>query len=408
MTAQKRLVVVGAGVAGVSAAGAARTAGWEGEIVLLGDEPGLPYRRPPVSKEVVRGEKTADEIRIKPEAWYDKQGIELRHGVGVASIDVAAHVLSLDDGSSLPYDRLVLATGGSPRLLPGLPEGVVTLRRFGDAEALSARLVDGAHVVVVGAGLIGSEIAASAREAGATVTLLETASLPLSRILPADLGAMYAALHAEHGTDLQTDVTVSSITEADDGLRVEAADGRSWTAPVVVLAVGMAPRTELAEAAGIVLDPYLGGIAVDELGRTSAPGVYAAGDVAAMPNGVLGGRHRVEHWQGAQNHGAAVGRSVAGDEKAFVEVPWAWSDQYGHNLQVAGWPSAAHTTVVRGSLHERDFTAFYLEGDVVRGAVTIGRPREIRTARAWVAEHARLDAARLADESVPLEESVLP
>lgn len=408
MTDVMRLVVVGAGVAGVSAAGAARTAGWEGEITLLGDEPGLPYRRPPVSKEVVRGEKTADEIRIKPEAWYEKQGIELRHGVGVVSLDVDAHALTLDDGSSLPYDRLVLATGGSPRLLPDVPAGVVTLRRFGDAEALRERLVDGAHVVVVGAGLIGSEIAASAREAGAEVTLLETASLPLPRLLPADLGAMYAHLHASEGTDLQTDVTVAAITESSDGLVVEAADGRSWTAPVVVLAVGMAPRTELAEAAGITLDPALGGIAVDELGRTSAPDVYAAGDVAAMPNGVLGGRHRVEHWQGAQNHGAAVGRSVAGDEKAFVEVPWAWSDQYGHNLQVAGWPSAAHTTVVRGSLDDRDFTAFYLEGDVVRGAVTIGRPREIRTARAWVAEHARLDAARLADESVPLEESVLP
>ncbi|RYJ05235.1 MAG: hypothetical protein EON52_12640, partial [Actinomycetales bacterium] len=176
---EERLVVVGAGVAGVSAAGAARAAGWDGQIVLIGDESGLPYRRPPVSKEVVRGEKTVDEIRIKPEAWYEKQGIELRHGVGVTSLDTDGHTLTLGDGSTLGYARLVLATGGSPRLLPDVPAGVVTLRQVGDADALREQLTPGGHVVVVGAGLIGSEIAASAREAGAEVTLLETASLPL-------------------------------------------------------------------------------------------------------------------------------------------------------------------------------------------------------------------------------------
>ena len=408
----KRLVVVGAGVAGVSAAGAARAAGWDGEIVLVGDEPGLPYRRPPVSKEVVRGEKGADEIRIKPESWYEKQDVELRHGVSVEALDVDARSVALSDGSTLGYDRLVLATGGDPRTLDDVPPGVVTLRRLADADALRERLGPDVPVVVVGAGLIGSEIAASAREAGAAVTLLETAPLPLARILPPDLGALYAHLHAEHGTDLQTDVSVSAITETSDGLLVEAADGRSWTAAVVVLAVGMAPRTQLAEDAGIALDPALGGIAVDELGRTSAAGVYAAGDVAAMPNGVLGGRHRVEHWQGAQNHGSAVGRSAAGDEKAFVEVPWAWSDQYGHTLQVTGWPSSGHATVVRGSLEDRDFTAFYLDSapgheGVLRGAVSIGRPREIRTARAWIAEHARLDPTRLADEAIALEETLV-
>ena len=389
-----RTVIVGAGIAGVSAAAAMRRSGYEGDIDLLGEEPELPYRRPPVSKEIVRGEKTPDEIRIKKPEWYEQQSITLRTGVTVASVDTDAHVVRLADGEDVAYDQLLLATGGRARS-PWTASGIRTLRSLADAPRLQSELTPGGHLIVVGAGLIGSEIAASARTLGCEVTLLETAALPLPRLLPPALGELYVELHKSEGTDLHTGVTVASIEDDGGETVVRAADGRTWSAPVVVVAVGMEPNVELAEAAGLEV---ANGIVVDAFGRTSAPDVFAAGDVANQPNGVLGGRHRVEHWQGAQNHGTAIGKVMAGGEEPFVEVPWAWSDQYGHNLQVTGWPEASHELVVHGSLDDRDFIAYLLDDGVVRGAVGIGRPRNIRAAEKWIAAGQRLDDALEAGE----------
>lgn len=387
-----RTVIVGAGIAGVSAAAALRSAGYDGTIDLIGQEPELPYRRPPVSKEIVRGDKSADEIRIKKAEWYEQQGIGLRLGASVVGLDVDARAVRLSEGDPLLYDHLLLATGGRARS-PWQAAGVRTLRGLADVPRLKDELAAKKSVVIVGAGLIGSEIAASARGMGCDVTLLETASLPLPRLLPPELGQMYVDLHRAEGTDLHTGVMVSSIEDHDGQTVVRAVDGRTWTAPVVVVAVGMDPHVELAEVAGIVIASPAdgGGIVVDDRGRTSAPGVFAAGDVANQPNGVLGGRHRVEHWQGAQNHGTAVGKVMAGGDDAFVEVPWCWSDQYGANLQVAGWPEGSHDMVVHGSIADRDFIAYLLDDGVVRGAVSIGRPRDVRSARAWIGDHARLD-----------------
>jgi 3-phenylpropionate/trans-cinnamate dioxygenase ferredoxin reductase subunit len=389
--AVSRTVIIGAGIAGVSAASAMRSAGYDGEIVLLGDEPELPYRRPPVSKEIIRAEKTADEIRIKKPEWYDTQSISLRTGVTVESIDAAGHTVRLVDGEELAYDQLLIATGGRARS-PWTASGIRTLRNLADVPRLQAELAAGTPTIVVGAGLIGSEIAASARGLGCDVTLLETAPLPLPRLLPAELAQMYVELHKAEGTDLHTGVTVESITDELDETVVRADDGRSWSAPVVVVAVGMVPNTELAEAAGLDLATAAdgGGIQVNAYGRTSVPDVFAAGDVANQPNGVLGGRHRVEHWQGAQTHGSAVGKNLAGAETPFVEVPWCWSDQYAHTLQVTGWPLATHELVVRGSLEDHDFCAYLLEDGVVRGAVAMNRPRDIRAAGTWIADRARL------------------
>jgi len=398
-----RAVIVGAGIAGVSAAAGMRAAGWDGEILLLGDEPELPYRRPPISKEIVRGDKAADEIRIKPQDWYTSQHIELLTGTRVAAIDVGSRRVLLDGGSAVTFDRLLLATGGTARTL-GAAEGVCTLRTMADVPRLRSRLVAGQHVIVVGAGLIGSEVAASARAVGCEVTLLETAALPLPRLLPPLLGHMYVGLHKSNGTALHTDVTVSSITDEAGETVVRAADGRSWSAPLVVVAVGMQPATELASTAGLhVAD----GIVVDACGQTSAPDIYAAGDVANMPNLVLGGRHRVEHWQSAQNHGTAVGKAMAGADSTFGEVPWCWSDQYGVNLQVTGWPSSSHDVRVRGSVDEHDFSAFFLDGDRLLGAVAIGRPADVRAARTWIASGTRVRPEVLADSSTELAASVV-
>lgn len=388
-----RTVIVGTGIAGVSAAAAMRRSGYEGDIELLGAEPELPYRRPPVSKEIVRGEKAPDEIRIKKPEWYEQQSVTLRTGVTVESVDTEAHVVRLAAGEEVGYDQLLLATGGRARN-PWSASGVRTLRSLADAPRLQSELRPGSHLIVVGAGLVGSEIAASARTVGCEVTLLETAALPLPRLLPPELGELYVDLHKSEGVDLQTGVLVSSIEDEDGRTVVRASDGRTWSAPVVVVAVGMEPNVELAEAAGIEV---ANGIVVDEFGRTSAPDVFAAGDVANQPNGVLGGRHRVEHWQGAQNHGTAIGKVMAGEDIPFVEVPWCWSDQYGHNLQVTGWPETSHELVIQGSLADRNFIAYLLVDGAVRGAVGIGRPRDIRAAGKWIAAGQRLEDVLEAD-----------
>jgi len=387
-----RTVIVGAGIAGISAAAAMRATGYPGAITVVGDEPELPYRRPPVSKEVVRGEKTADEIRIKKAEWFADKDVALRTGAMVVSVDPEAGTALLADGHELGFDQLLIATGGRARN-PWRSSGARTLRDLADVPRLRDELVPGASVVIVGAGLIGSEIAASARGLGCTVTLLETAPLPLPRLLPPELGQMYVDLHRREGTDLHTGVQVESVQDAGETTIVRAVDGRTWSAQVVVVAVGMEPNVELAAAAGIALAPPEdgGGILVDALGRTSVAGVLAAGDVANQPRPVLGGRHRVEHWQGAQNHGTAVGKVMAGGEEPFAEVPWCWSDQYDLNLQVVGWPQSAHDVVVHGSIDDRDFIAYLVDDGLVRGAVSIGRPRDVRAARAWIGARARLD-----------------
>ncbi len=381
----RRTVIIGAGIAGVSAAASLRMAGYDGTIELIGDEPYLPYRRPPVSKEIIRGEKSTEEIAIKKSEWFAEKDISLRTGTRALSIDSAGRTVELDGAAPMDFDALLIATGGRAAS-PWVASGVRTLRGLADVPRLRDELAAGSPIVVVGAGLIGSEIAASARGMGCHVTLLEAAALPLPRLLPPELGRMYVELHTSEGVDLHTGVTVDTILDVDGQTAVRAIDGRSWSAPVVVVAVGMQPNVELAAAAGIeIAGPEEGGgIRVDAYGRTSIEGVYAAGDVANQPSAVLGGRHRVEHWQGAQKHGAAVGKIMAGSEQPFDEVPWCWSDQYGHNLQVAGWPEGTHELVVDGSIAERDFIAYLLDDGVVRGAVSIGRPRDVRTARGWI------------------------
>jgi len=399
-----RAIIVGAGIAGVSAAGALRAAGFDGEVFLLGDEPELPYRRPPVSKEIIRGEKTADGIRIKKEEWYRDNDIELLTGIRVASVDTRGRLLEIDGDTPIAFGTLLLATGGRARTM-GEAQGIRTLRTLADVPRLRAQLMPGQHVIVVGAGLIGSEIAASARGLGCEVTLLEAAGLPLPRLLPPSIGQMYVDLHKGQGTDLHTDVTVADIVDQGGESVVTATDGRSWAAPIVVLAIGMVPATDLAEAAGIAVD---NGIVVDAAGRTSMPGIFAAGDVANQPNTILGGHHRVEHWQGAQNHGTSVGHAMAGEDVTFGEVPWCWSDQYGQTLQVTGWPEATDDLVVRGVIDELDFSAFFLRDGRLVGAVTIGRPGDVRAARKLIGARAMIGMDALADESTAVAECVSP
>lgn len=402
-----RTVIVGTGVAAVSAAASMRSAGYEGSITLVGDEPDLPYRRPTLSKEYLRRERDAEGIRIKKEQWYADKRVDLALGRAVTEVDPDAREVRLDDGSSLAYGQLLLATGGRPRLLPGADGSgsrVRTLRALADVPALQAQLDARSSVVVIGAGLIGAELAASARAYGCEVTLLETAPLPLAGLLPESIAQVYADLHRAQYVDLHTGVQVRDVRESGSAAQVSAVDGRTWSADVAVVAIGIEPRVELGERAGLTVD---NGIVVDAGGRTSVPDVFASGDVANMPNLVLGGRHRVEHWQNAQNHGTAVGKTMAGRETLFDEVPWCWSDQYGYTLQVTGWPSSHDDVLVRGDLEACDFTAMFVRDGQLVGAVGIGRPSDIRAARKVIGARAGVDAAALGDESVPVPEAVL-
>lgn len=378
-------VIVGTGIAGASAALRLRSSGYDGRVLLIGDEPHEPYRRPPLSKDLLSGKTPAERTRLRPSDTWAKQEIELRTGTRVESLDVTAHKLELDDDEWVSYDRLLLATGGRPRELPvaaGL-DGVFTLRTMTDLPTLQAALVPDSSVLVIGAGLIGAEVAATARGLGCTVMMLEAEPHPLSRLLPPRVAAVYAALHREHGVDLQTGVQVESLERIDLGLLATDSTGRNWLADSVVIAVGMVPRTELAERAGLAVD---NGIVVDEYFQTSAHGVYAAGDVANQPNLLLGGRHRVEHWTSAQEQGTAAAASMLGEGTPYDKVPWCWSDQYGVNLQVTGWPRAEDDITVRGDLDGRDFTAVFRRDGRLVGAVGVNRPKEVRTLRKLIAE----------------------
>jgi 3-phenylpropionate/trans-cinnamate dioxygenase ferredoxin reductase subunit len=400
----KTAVIVGAGVAGVSAAAALRTTGFDGRVVLVGAEPELPYRRPPLSKEVLRGENDGDGIRLKAAAWFADNDVDLLGGVEVIGVDVDGHAVTLDDGARLGYDRLLLATGGRARLLPGTRDlpGVRTLRTLADVPTLRGELAEGRSVLVIGAGLIGAEVAASARALGCSVTMLEAADLPLARLLPPSIGRVYAALHRNRGVELHTGVAVDRIESVAEGVLVTAADGRRWEAQLAVVAVGMVPNTGLAERAGLAVAD---GIVVDASCATSAPDVFAAGDVANAPNLVLGGRHRVEHWQHAQNQGAVAARAMLGLDVSFDEVPWCWSEQYEVNLQVTGWPTAADDVAVRGDLEALDFLAVFSRGGRLTGAVGIGRPADVRTIRRLIAEAPFSDGGTdlvLADSATPV------
>jgi NADPH-dependent 2,4-dienoyl-CoA reductase/sulfur reductase-like enzyme len=413
------VVVVGAGIAGVSAVDALRSSGYAGPLVLVGDEPVLPYRRPTVSKGLVRGTQTLDRVLVKPEEWYAEHDVTLLRGVSAVSVEATTRELVLDTGERLAWSHLVLTTGGRARMLPGLDPSprVLTLRTAADAEALVAalRTVTG-PVAVVGAGLVGAEIAASLHELGHEVVLLESAPLPLARVLPPVLGEVYAGLHRSRGVALETGVEVAKVLDTGDRVLVESADGRGWEAGLAVVSVGLAPELALAATAGLDLGPDRSGVVVDPAGRTSVDGIWAAGDVTLRPSSYTVGAQRAEHWQAAQNHGTAVGRALAAElagdpaPPGFDEVPWAWSDQHSLNLQLTGWPDAADDLVLRGTPSSDDdagWVAFFLRDGVLRGAVGIGRARDIRQARQLVGQRAVVDPVLLADPGVALPDTVV-
>jgi 3-phenylpropionate/trans-cinnamate dioxygenase ferredoxin reductase component len=391
-------IIVGAGQAGGHAAIALRDAGHAGPILLIGDEAERPHERPPLSKDMLTAAEEPPLSYFHTEDRYAEKDIQLLCGTAVTAIDPAGHRVQLADGRELSYGKLLLATGGSARRLdvPGA-DRVLYLRTIEDARRIRPRLVPGAQVVCIGAGVIGLEIAASARARGCTVTVIEAGPTPMGRSLTPDMAGWLAELHRQAGVTLRFNLGVAAI---EPGL-VRCTDGSLVPADTVIAGIGMARNLDLAAAAGLDLD---GGIAVDEFGRTSVPDIYAAGDVAAFWVPRLQRRMRLESWRHAQNHGIAVGRSMAGVLESYDEVPWFWTDQHGTNLQMAGTVEGVAHAVTRGDRQATSFSVWYLDGKgSLIGVVGVNAPRDVRAAQGLIRAGRPIDAAAVADPAVPLQ-----
>lgn len=400
-------VIVGANLAGGRAAQALRKEGFDGRLILIGAEPDPPYERPPLSKEYLRGESPKEKLFIVPPAFYDDNDIELRLGVEAKRVDAQERAVVLESGERVSFDALLLATGGRARALP-IPgadlEGAYYLRHVGDSESIAAELREGRRLVVIGAGFIGSEVAASARMKGLAVTVLEIAPVPLERALGRELGGICAEIHRDHGVDLRTSEGVERFEGAQRVERVIATSGAAIDCDLVVIGVGIVPNTEIAEGAGISVDD---GIVVDEYCQTDVDGIFAAGDVANFYSPILDERLRIEHWANAQSQGRAAALNMLGRKEPYNEVPWFWSDQYDLNMQLVGHAPSWDEVVFRGSVSERTFTAFYLKDGRLRAALAVNRFRDIRPSRELIKTGLEVDSRKLQDDETELR-SLLP
>jgi NADPH-dependent 2,4-dienoyl-CoA reductase/sulfur reductase-like enzyme len=400
----RRVVVVGASLAGLRAIEALRRRGFEGEIVAIGGEAHLPYDRPPLSKEVLAGKWDAERTRFRPPENYDELDAEWRLGTRAAGLDLGGRSVLLEDGGSVPFDGLVLACGAAPRTLPGAEGlvGVHVLRTLDDALAIRAALDAGARVAVVGAGFIGAEVAATCRGRGLDVTLIETLPAPLARVLPPALAERMATLHHDHGVRLSCGVPVAGLEGREQVERVRLADGSAVQADCVVVGIGVAPETAWLAGSGLALED---GVLCDERCAASAPGVVAAGDVARWHNPLFGERMRLEHWTNATEMAeTAAARLLAGEGGAgahvepYAPVPYFWSDQYGVKIQLAGHARPGDEMhLVDGSLAEERFAVLFSRDGRLTGALGFGRPRLVMRYKRLLREGASLEDALAAE-----------
>jgi 3-phenylpropionate/trans-cinnamate dioxygenase ferredoxin reductase subunit len=375
--------------------------------VLIGEEDERPYERPSLSKDYLLGKAERETIYVHPQAWYADHGVDLRLGTLVTGVDPLAHEVTLADGSRIGYGKLLLATGSAPRRLP-VPgadaEGVLYLRRVAESDRIRATLQTATRIAVIGAGWIGLETAAAARSAGVEVIVLEAAELPLLRVLGREVAESFAGLHREHGVDLRFGVQVAEITGSGgqaDGVRL--ADGTHIPADAVVVGVGITPNSQLAEAAGLEVG---NGIVVDAGLRSSDPDIYAAGDVANAYHPLLGRYVRVEHWANALNQPQAAARAMLGRDVAYDLVPYFYTDQYDLGMEYAGYvePGGYDRVVFRGDVEGREFVAFWLRGGRVLAGMNVNIWDVNEVIQAIVRGGRTVDASRLADPGVPLDE----
>jgi 3-phenylpropionate/trans-cinnamate dioxygenase ferredoxin reductase subunit len=403
MSSIERVVIIGAGLAGARAVESLRKDGYEGSITLLGEEANRPYLRPPLSKGYLRGESERERVYVHTESFYRENRIDLRPSSRVRSIEPARREVVLDGDGRVPFDRLSIATGARPRTLPlpgaDLP-GVLALRTIDDADAIRAAAVDAERIAVIGAGWIGSEVAASLRMLGRQVVLIAPETVPLERVLGAEVGGVYRDLHQERGVELRLGTTVARIIGTDRLEGVETSAGERIRVDLIVVGVGVQPRTELAVAAGLAVGD---GIEVDATLETSVPGIFAAGDVASAWHPFYGKRLRSEHWANAKFQGSAVGALMLGAGAPYERIPYFYSDQYDLGMEYTGHGSPSDHLVVRGSLKDREFVAFWLAD----GRVTAGMNANIwdvaKPIERLIRSRAVVDVNALADPSVAID-----
>ena len=395
------IVIVGAGQAAGQAAASLRQEGHKGAITLIGEEAQPPYQRPPLSKQYLAGELEAEKLHLRPERFYADQGIELLLGTRVEALDTQGQSVATSDGKRHEYGQLLLATGSRPRrlALPGaeLP-GIHYLRTVADVDAIRAALPDARRLCIVGGGYIGLEVAAVAATAGLEVTLLEMESRILQRVTTPEMSAYYQQLHASRGVQIRTGAQVTGFAGDGKLAQVLCEGGESLEADLVIVGIGILPNVELAEAAGLACG---NGILVDERCRTSDPHIYAAGDCTNHPNALLGRRLRLESVPNAMEQARVAASAMTGGDKAHAALPWFWSDQYEHKLQMAGFSSDAEESVLRGDPAANQFAVFYLKAGALVAVDAVNSPRDFMAAKQLYGKP--VDRAALADPGTDLK-----
>ncbi len=398
----KAFVIVGASLAGATAAITLREEGADGPVILIGAEREPPYERPPLSKAYLRGDLPFDKALVRPAAFYAEHGIETMLGTRVTRIDPSGRIVELEDHRRVSFDTLLIATGGRnrPVSIPGSDlEGIYDLRTIHDADRIREEIVAGRRAVVVGMGFIGSEVAASLRQKGLEVVVIEPSKTPLFRVLGQAVGQTIAEIHRAHGVRTIFEDTVTAFEGTGRVARVVTQRGQRLECDFVVVGIGIQPAADMFEGSGIRLD---NGIVVDEYCQTNVSDVYAAGDVANHYHPVFDRRIRVEHWQNAIKQGAAAARNMLGKRVAYDEVHWFWSDQYDANLQYAGFHTKWEQLVVRGRLDSGSFLACYVNEGRIDAAVGLNRAKDVRRVMPLIKARQTVDLDQLRDEGVDL------
>lgn len=392
------IVIVGANVAGGRAAEALRENGFDGHVFLIGAEPERPYERPPLSKQFLWGETAERDVYLRPRDFYSQQNIEVLLGTRAVQLDKRDRAVDLDNGRRLHFDKLLIATGASPRRL-GVPggdlDGVIYLRTLADAREITRRMEDGQRVVVVGMGFIGAEVAASCRRRGLEVVALEAGEVPLERAFGREIGHVYAEVHRQHGVDLRTGQQVAEFRGTGKLERVVTRSGAEIECDFAVVGIGVSPETAWLGGSGVTTE---NGVVTDAYCRTNVPNVFAAGDVANWWHPEWEERVRVEHFDNAERQGGVAAANMLGQQRAYAPIPYFWSDQYDLGLEYVGYGSGADELAVRGMVQSGTWAAFYVRHGALRAALAVNRPDDLQIARRLMQQRVRVTAAELSDE----------
>lgn len=402
------VIIIGASHAAAQTGVSLRQAGWEGDITIVGDEAVLPYHRPPLSKEFLSGQKSIDDILIRPAESYEAAKIDLKLDTRVGAIDRAEKIILTDDGETLPYDKLVLTMGARIRRLP-VPgedlEGVFYLRNTADVLAIKAKAQTSKTAVIIGGGYIGLETAASLRKQGLDVTVLEAMPRILQRVTATEMSSFYKRIHLEEGVQILENVMASEIQQGDGNLQILTSCGKTLPADMVIIGIGVIPNIELAEAAGLNIG---NGIKVNEFCQTSDPDIYAAGDVTWHYNPIYETHVRLESVPNATEQGKVVANHITGQAKPYRSLPWFWSDQYDLKLQIAGLSTDYDDVIIRGNIGtSRSFAAFYFKDDKFIAVDAVNAPRDFMFGKMALTKSQNLQKSKLADLSTPLKETIV-